>query len=77
MNILKVINNGSPVYLMRQKPFDILNLMKGFSVEFRQDVKIVMGAFDVQGTLFITYLEQFQGFQRIDSMITPLIIKNR
>jgi hypothetical protein len=62
---------------MRQKPFDILNLMKGFSVEFRQDVKIIMGAFDVQGTLFITYLEQFQGFQRIDSMITPLIIKNR
>jgi len=77
MHILKVINNGSPVYLMRDKPFDILNLMKGYSVEFRQDVKIVMGSFDVQGALFITYLEQFQGFQRIDNMITPLIIKNR
>lgn len=77
MHILKLMDNGVPVYLMREKKFDILQLMKGFSVEFRQDVKIVMGAFSVKVPLFIAYLEQFQDFKRINDVITPLIIKNR
>jgi hypothetical protein len=77
MHILKVIDNGSPIYLMRKKPFDILHLMKGYSVEFRQDVKISMGAWSVNVILFITYLEQYQDFQRVNDCITPLVIKNR
>lgn len=77
MYILKIIDNGNPIYMMRVKKFDILNLMKGYSVEFRQDVKIVMGAFSVKVPLFIAYLEQFQDFTRINDCITPLIIKTR
>ena len=77
MHILKIIDNGSPVYLMREKKFDILNLVKGFTVEFRQDATISSGCFSVNVPLFVTYLEQFQDFKKINDCITPLVIKSK